>query len=73
MKTNGNDKALESYKIFPYVAWGVTLFFTVFVYNITMELKNVTEDLQAQTQYLVEKVDTPVEQIEDFEDRPDTH
>ena len=67
MKTNGNDKALEGYKIFPYVAWALTVIFAIFVYNITMELKAVTEDLQKQTQRLQEKVNMPVEQIEDFE------
>lgn len=52
MKTNGNDKALESYKIFPYVAWGVTLGFAFFVYNLTSELVDITRDLQRQTDVL---------------------
>ncbi|MCA9355379.1 hypothetical protein KC865_02400 [Candidatus Kaiserbacteria bacterium] len=67
MKTNGNDKALESYKIFPYVAWILTLSFAAFVYNITLELQAVTRDLQTQTQWLQEKVNTPVGEITDFE------
>ncbi len=66
MKTNGNDKALESYKIFPLVAWGITFAFAFFVYNITSKLQAVVQDLQIQTQQLQEKVNTPVEQIEDF-------
>lgn len=67
MKTNGNDKSLETYKIFPYVAWALTIIFAIFVYGITMELKAVTEDLQKQTQWLQERVNMPVDQIKDFE------
>ncbi len=71
MKTNGNDKALEAYKVFPYVAWALTLAFAYFVYNITMELKTVTEDLQVQTQFLVEKINAQPGAIQDYE-RPTT-
>lgn len=67
MKTNGNDKALEAYKIFPYVAWGLTVVFAFFVYNITMELKSITESLEAQADALQIKVNTPVNEITDFE------
>lgn len=67
MKTNGNDKALEAYKIFPYVAWGVTVVFAFFVYNITLELKEITQDLQKQTSQLQEQVNKPVDKITDFE------
>ena len=67
MKTNGNDKALEAYKIFPFITWGLTVVFAFFVYNITMELKAVTESLQAQTDALQAKVNTPVGEIDDFE------
>ena len=67
MKTNGNDKALEAYKIFPFVAWGLTVVFAFFVYNITMELKAITESLEAQSKALQIKVNTPVNEIDDFE------
>jgi hypothetical protein len=71
MKTNGNDKALEAYKIFPYVAWTLTFVFAFFVYNITMKLNAVAESLQAQTEFLQERINVPPEQIENF-DRPTT-
>jgi len=61
MKTNGNDKALEAYKIFQYVAWALTFGFALFVYNITMELKTVAENLQAQTEFLQEQIKTAPE------------
>jgi hypothetical protein len=61
MKTNGNDKALEAYKIFPYIAWVLTLGFAIFVYNITMELKAVADNLEAQTQFLQEQINASPE------------
>jgi hypothetical protein len=67
MKTNGNDKSLETYKIFPYIAWAITFIFAYFVYNITIDLKMVAQDLQDKTQQLQEKVDTPINEIVDFE------
>ena len=67
MKTNGNDKALESYKIFPYVAWTVTIGFSLFVYNITTDLVEVTRDLQIQTQQLQETINRPVEADTNFD------
>lgn len=67
MKIQGNDRTLESFKIFPYVAWAITIGFSIFVYNIALELKAVTEDLQKQTQFLQERVQTPVEKIDTFE------
>ena len=67
MKTNGNDKALESYKIFPFIAWGLTIGFTLFVYNLASELKEITLDLQEQTQSLEAKINTPTTEIDNFE------
>lgn len=66
MKTNGNDKSLESYRIFPFVAWSLVIGFTMFVYNITLKLQAVTNDLKAQTTWLQEQVDTPSHEIKDF-------
>ncbi len=67
MKTSGNDRTLESFKIFPYVAWALIIGFAYFVYNITMELKAVTEGLQAQTQFVQEQMQIPSQDIENFE------
>ncbi len=66
MKTNGNDKSLESYRIFPIIAWIITILFAAFVYKIAQELEEITTRLQIQTNRLQEKVDTPAELIEDF-------
>ncbi|MCD5381054.1 MAG: hypothetical protein LR008_00580 [Candidatus Pacebacteria bacterium] len=67
MKTNGNDKTLESYKVFPIIAWVTTFLFAVFVYNITSDLKEITQELQQQTTQLQEQLNRPVDQIENFE------
>lgn len=67
MKTNGNDKALEAYKIFPFVAWILTIGFAFFVYKIATELQVVADNLEEQTNQLQVKINTPVEEIEDFE------
>tara|TARA_B100000508_G_scaffold82425_2_gene64024 strand:+ start:3058 stop:3291 length:234 start_codon:yes stop_codon:yes gene_type:complete len=67
LKPDKNDRTLESLKVFPYVAWGLTIGFSFFVYNITMELKDVTMDLQTQSDYLQQQINTPVNKITDFE------
>ena len=67
LKLNGNNRSLETTKIFPYVAWTLTFGFALFVYNITMELKDVATDLQQQTQWLEEKIDTVSDTNTDFE------
>jgi hypothetical protein len=67
MKTNGNDKSLESYKAFPFIAWGTSLLFAFFVYNITVELQEVTTDLHEQTTWIETQANTQTEAIVDFE------
>lgn len=56
MKTNGNDKALEAYKIFPYVAWVLVISFSYFVYNLTTELQKSVMEIQAQTQKIEQMI-----------------
>jgi hypothetical protein len=67
MKTNGNDKSLESYKIFPFVAWGLVLSLALFVYNLSTDLKEKVDNLEAYTHATETKAHTPPEDIEDFE------
>jgi hypothetical protein len=71
MKKNiGTDRRLEAFKIFPYVAWGLTLSFALFVYNITQELRTITKDLQTQTQYIQEQIKKNPSEIENFDKPP---
>lgn len=65
-----NDKALETYKIFPYIAWITVILFAYFVYGIAVELQTVANDLKIQTKYLQEKIDTPVGEITNFDKKP---
>lgn len=67
MKTNGNDKALESYKIFPFIAWIITIGFAFFVYSIAVDLKETAERLGAQADVLEQNAKTPAGEIVDFD------
>jgi hypothetical protein len=67
MKTNGNDKALESYKIFPILAWILVVGFALFVYAIAVDIKDTTQRLGAQADWLEQNAKTPVKDIVDFD------
>ncbi len=67
MKHQGQKRSLESYKIFPYVAWTTSILFAFFVYNIAMELQTVADQLQAQAESLETKANMAPEAIVDFE------
>lgn len=62
MKTNGNDKALESYKIFPYLAWTLIIGFSYYVYVIAMNLQETAERLSAQADLLEMSVNNPTKE-----------
>lgn len=59
-----SDRNLESLKVFPYIAWGVTIFFAIFVYNIALELQETADQLATQAAYLEAQTKLPVNQIE---------
>jgi hypothetical protein len=40
------DLSLERLRIFPYIAWGLVISFSVFVYTLTIQLKQATADLR---------------------------
>ena len=59
-----NDKALENFRVFPYIAWGLVFSFAFFVYTITVDLKEVAADLKSQSDRLEAKINattTPAE------------
>ena len=68
MKTEKNEKAIEAYKIFPYVAWLLTFAFALFVYNITNDLKEVTKELQHHTYNLEQKMQKQDISVIDYEE-----
>lgn len=61
------DQRLESHRLFPFVGWTLIILLSVFVFNITMELKNTTNRLQAKVESLEKKIGVPPEKIADFE------
>jgi hypothetical protein len=67
MKTNGNDKTLESYKIFPFLAWILVIGFAFFVYTIAMDLKDTADRLGAQADLLEGKSRSAAGEIVDFD------
>ncbi|PIW96653.1 hypothetical protein COZ82_03910 [Candidatus Kaiserbacteria bacterium CG_4_8_14_3_um_filter_38_9] len=52
--------ALEKHRIFPYLAWIVVFLFSLFVYNITLELKKTTSNLERRSSKLEAKVNQNV-------------
>lgn len=51
MNFNG-ERTMEKYKVFPYIAWMLVFGFAFFVYNITLELREVSNDLKTSTHNL---------------------
>ncbi|MFW6210391.1 MAG: hypothetical protein ACOC4E_02800 [Patescibacteria group bacterium] len=45
LKPATGDRTLEQYRIFPFIAWGLVIFFALFVYHITTELRGITDQL----------------------------
>ena len=67
MKNVGNKRYLESFKIFPYIAWGLVLVFAFFVYGITQDLRTVTNQVSANTSALETTLNRPIEDVTNFE------
>lgn len=62
-----HDKALETFKIFPYIAWGLVIGFSFFVYSLTIRLEDNIDQLGKQTKFLEEKASSPIKAVDDFE------
>jgi hypothetical protein len=55
--------ALEKYKAFPYVAWGLVFSFSFFVFHLTQTLVQATNDLRVSQDFLAAQVRMPIEQV----------
>ena len=66
MKNKNNNRSLESFKIFPYLAWTLVAGFSIFVYNIAVELRQVADDLALQSEFLSEQSKKIPTDIKDF-------
>jgi hypothetical protein len=51
------DRKLESYKIFPYVAWATIVLFAVFVYTLTLQLDSEVANIAVEIEALADRVD----------------
>jgi hypothetical protein len=60
------DKSLEQYRVFPYIAWGLVIGFSYFVYTLTVELKHVQADLEHMTMVNEARVHVDPVQIKGF-------
>lgn len=61
------ERTLEKYKIFPYIAWATCLGFAIFVYAITVQLNEATENLSKSTTQLESIVNSQdLSKVEDF-------
>lgn len=66
-KLSGNSRNLESFRLFPFVAWALIIGFSVFVYGITVNLQAAATDLKIQTEFTANTAKTPIDQIKTFE------
>lgn len=67
MKKTGSDRTLESFKVFPYLAWGIVIIFVVVVYNITLHLRIAASELKRQTEFTEAQAHTDPVKIKSFE------
>ena len=70
-KLSGNTRSLESFRIFPYIAWALIIGFAVFVYKITVHLQAAAAEIEIQTEFTASTAKTPIENVETFEPPPE--
>jgi hypothetical protein len=66
MKNVGNKQYLESFKVFPYIAWFIIIVFAIFVYGIAKDLQAVTNQVSSNNTALEAKLNVPIESVTDF-------
>jgi len=66
-KTGTNNRNLETFRIFPYIAWALIAAFAFEVYSMTIHLKAATTELRAQTAFTEAQAKANPTQIKSFE------
>jgi hypothetical protein len=61
-----SKRALEQYRVFPFIAWGLVIGFAFFVYTLTTELKETVATLETETQTLETWANTDPSTITEF-------
>lgn len=68
MKTfQSNSRNLETFRIFPYIAWALIIAFAFMVYSFTIKLQAVTKELSVQTEFTESQAKTNPSNIKNFE------
>ncbi len=62
-----SKRALEQYRVFPFLAWSLVIGFSFFVYQLTAELKSVNASFAEQTGILEARANQDPAQITNFE------
>lgn len=62
-----SKRALEQYRVFPFLAWSLVIGFSFFVYQLTAELKSVNASFAEQTDALEIRANQDPAQITNFE------
>jgi hypothetical protein len=60
-------RALEQYRLFPFIAWGLVAGFAFFVYTLAMELTATATALEEQTTILEIRANQNPSTLTDFE------
>jgi len=63
MKQDSGKRALEKYRIFPFIAWGLIFGFAFFVYNLTINLEAATSELGQRTTTLEQQISADPETV----------
>jgi hypothetical protein len=59
-------RALESFRVFPYIAWGLIIGFSVFVFSLVQELRIVQAEKATASSRLEELANTNPLDISDY-------
>ncbi len=59
-------RTLESFRVFPYIAWGLVIGFALFVYQLTTELSATQTSLAERTNTLEVRANQAPHTITDF-------
>ena len=63
MAIRRSDRSLESFKIFPYIAWTLVIGFAFFVYKINLMVEKITTDIETQSELTQAQDDAFVSKI----------
>ncbi len=66
MLRRSTDRKLESFKLFPYIAWGLIILFIFFAYKLATNLNHTAKELGTKSSSLESKVKADTEDFKDI-------